>query len=307
MLTTLFTSLLLGCGSDIAIITRDKAITDTNSVSDVVEETSNPDDTVTNEPGDNEPSQPSSEPSDEMTELTIGFAELSLTQIACPACMGVPSEFDISASLKLHQPTTGGYSDMLQVGTCVTQELGSYVSSTPLNVSGVASFNSIQLYPSGPGEWTAANLQEFQIPRREPITVVTDAGVIPNAFETLEGFDDVQPWELRYVDPSYAFAAVVSKQGTTFTWYPVITGALFEVMVVVYTPDGSQILGLVSCLEPDMGYMTIPGSYFQSYPTWALTAIYLTRHRVDRQPAYEFNGYLESHQTWTVLGTGHIE
>ena len=288
---------MIGCGSDIAIITTEKRPIDT-SVS-TIDETGEP---------TSQPEEPSSEPASEMTDLTIGFAEISLTQIACPACMGVSSEFDISASLKLHQPTTGGYNDMLvPVGTCVTQELGSYVSSTPLAISGTASFNSIQLYPSGQAEWTASNLQEFQIPRREPITVVTDAGIIPNAFETLEGFDDIQPWELRYVDPSYAFAAVVSKQGTTFTWYPVITGAQFEVMVVVYSPDGSQILGLVSCMENDVGYITIPGSYFQAYPTWALAAVYLTRHRTDRQPAFEFNGYLESHQTWTVLGTAHIE
>ncbi len=296
MRTILFAS-MIGCGSDIAIITTEKRPIDT-SVS-TIDETGEP---------TSQSEEPSSEPASEMTDLTIGFAEISLTQIACPACMGVSSEFDISASLKLHQPTTGGYNDMLvPVGTCVTQELGSYVSSTPLAISGTASFNSIQLYPSGQAEWTASNLQEFQIPRREPITVVTDAGIIPNAFETLEGFDDIQPWELRYVDPSYAFAAVVSKQGTTFTWYPVITGAQFEVMVVVYSPDGSQILGLVSCMENDVGYITVPGSYFQAYPTWALAAVYLTRHRTDRQPAFEFNGYLESHQTWTVLGTAHIE
>ncbi len=296
MRTILFAS-MIGCGSDIAIITTEKRPIDT-SVS-TIDETGEP---------TSQSEEPSSEPASEMTDLTIGFAEISLTQIACPACMGVSSEFDISASLKLHQPTTGGYNDMLvPVGTCVTQELGSYVSSTPLAISGTASFNSIQLYPSGQAEWTASNLQEFQIPRREPITVVTDAGIIPNAFETLEGFDDIQPWELRYVDPSYAFAAAVSKQGTTFTWYPVITGAQFEVMVVVYSPDGSQILGLVSCMENDVGYITVPGSYFQAYPTWALAAVYLTRHRTDRQPAFEFNGYLESHQTWTVLGTAHIE
>ncbi len=293
---------LVACSSDIAIITRDKQPSDTSSP--IVDESTNQDETSADEPSE----EPAGEPSSEMTELTIGFAEISLTQIACPACMGVSSEFDIFANLKLHQPTTGGYNSMLvPVGTCVTQELGSYVSSTPLNINGVATFNSIQLYPSGQGEWSAANLQEYQIPRREPITVVTDAGIIPNAFETLEGFDDIQPWELRYVDPSYAFAAVVSKQGTTFTWDPVITGALFEVMVVVYSPDGSQILGLVSCMENDTGYITIPGSYFQSYPTWALAAVYLTRHRTSRTPAYEFNGYLESHQTWTVLGTAHIE
>ncbi len=295
---TILLASMIACGSDIAIITTEKKPIDT-SVS-IVDETGEP----TSQPEE----EPSSEPDSEMTELTIGFAEISLTQIACPACMGVSSEFDISANLKLHQPTSGGYNDMLvPVGTCVTQELGSYVSSTPLAISGTASFNSIQLYPSGQSEWTASNLQEYQIPRREAITVVTDSGIIPNAFETLEGFDDIQPWELRYVDPSYAFAAVVSKQGTTFTWYPVITGTLFEVMVVVYSPDGSQILGLVSCMENDVGYITVPGSYFQSYPTWALAAIYLTRHRIDRQPALDFNGYLESHQTWTVLGTGHIE
>lgn len=299
----LLTLLLMSCASDIAIITtEEKGNDDTNSSVVVNTETSEPENDVTSEP------ENTLEPSDEMTDLTIGFAEISLTQIACPACMGVYSEFDISASLKLHQPTTGGYTDeIVQPGTCVTQELGSYVSSTPLDIPGIASFNSIQLYPTGPAEWAATSLQEYQIPRRQPITIVTDNGTIPNAFETLEGFDDVQPWELRYVDPSYAFAAVVSKQGTTFTWYPVITGALFEVMVVTYSPDGSQILGLVSCMEPDMGYMTIPGSYFQSYPTWSLTAIYLTRHRIDRQPAYDFNGYIESHQTWTVLGTGHVE
>ena len=290
--------LLISCGSDIAIITKTQSPIDTSQGVVDVEDTESTDVVDTDDEAN-----PST-----MTDLTIGFAEISLTQIACPACMGVSSEFDITANLKLHQPTTGGYNDMLvPVGTCVTQELGSFVSSTPLNVPGIASFNSIQLYPSGQAEWAASNLQEFQIPRRESITIVTDAGVIPNAFETLEGFDDVQPWELRYVDPSYAFAAVISKQGTTFTWYPVITGTQFEVMIVVYSPDGSQILGLVACMEQDMGYMTIPGSYFQSYPTWALTAIYLTRHRTDRQPAYDFNGYIESHQTWTVLGTGHIE
>ena len=109
------------------------------------------------------------------------------------------------------------------------------------------------------------------------------------------------------MDPSYAFAAVVSKQGTTFSWQPVLPNAQFEVMVVVYSPDGSQLLGMVSCMENDVGYLTVPGNYFQSYPYNALTAIYLSRHRVDRRPAPEFNGYLESHMVWTVLGTGHIE
>ena len=78
-------------------------------------------------------------------------------------------------------------------------------------------------------------------------------------------------------------------------------------MIVVYSPDGSQLLGLVSCMENDVGYLTVPGNYLQQYPYNALTAIYLSRHRVARTAAPEFNGYLESHMMWTVLGTGHVE
>ncbi len=295
--------LLLSCSSDIAIITTEQKQQDTYEsigVGEPADDPWNPDDTDTQEPA--------GEPSSEMTELTIGFAEMSLTQIACPACMGVQNEFDIYANLKLHQPTSGGYTEWLTpVGSCVTQELGAYVSSTPLTITGTAAFNSIQLFPSGAAEWSNTNLYEYQIERRTQVYVSTDAGSIPNAFETLEGFDDIQPWELRYVDPSYAFAAVVSKQGTTFSWQPVIPDAQFEILIAVYSPDGSQLLGMVSCMENDMGYLTVPGSYFQSYPYNALTAIYLSRHRVDRRPAPEFNGYLESHMVWTVLGTGHIE
>tara|TARA_R110001592_G_scaffold58770_1_gene177839 strand:- start:5478 stop:6371 length:894 start_codon:yes stop_codon:yes gene_type:complete len=297
MLASLFTSIFFSCGSDIAIITReDKNNSDTSS-------------TVVENIETSEPSlEPGSDSNDDMTDLTIGFASMSLTQIACPACVGVTNEFDISASLKLHQPTNGGYSEWVTpIGNCVTQEIGSHISSEPLNFAGTVNFNAIQLYPTGPSEWSTTNVYEYQIPRRTQINVTTDYGTIVNAFETLEGFDSIEPYTLLWVDPSYAFEAVVSKQGTTFTWYPVISDAQFEILVAVYTPDGSQLLGMVACMENDVGYMTLPGNYFQSYPSWSLAAVYLTRHRITRTPAPDFNGYLESHQTWTVLGTAHIE
>ena len=246
--------LLLSCSSDIAIITTEQKQQDTYEsigVGEPADDPWNPDDTDTQEPA--------GEPSSEMTELTIGFAEMSLTQIACPACMGVSNEFDIYANLKLHQPTSGGYTEWLTpVGTCVTQELGSYVSSQPITITGNVSFNSIQLFPVGQAEWSNTSLYEYQIERRTEVFVSTQNGSIPNAFETLEGFDNIEPWELRYVDPSYAFAAVVSKQGTTFSWQPVIPDAQFEVLIAVYSPDGSQLLGLVSCMENDVGYLTVP-------------------------------------------------
>lgn len=296
---------LLCCGTDVSIMKTYDKEPDTSIEN---KDTSHINIDTSNSEPSQETQQPSSEPSSEMTDLTIGFAEMSLTQIACPACMGVSSEFDIYGSLKLHQPTSGGYTDGLTpVGTCVTQQYGVSVASQPLNISGNVNFNSISLYPVGQSEWRFQNIPEYQYPRSQSITITTQSGTISNAFTSLRGFDDIQPWELRYVDPSYAFAAVVSKQGTTFSWQPVISGAQFEVLIAIYSPDGSQLLGMVSCMQYDQGWMTVPGNYFQQYPYWSLAAIYLSRHKIERNPAPEFNGWLESHQTWTVLGTGHIE
>ena len=179
MMTLLFA---LSCASDIAIITTEQKQQDTYEsigIGEPADDPWNPDDTDTQEPA--------GEPSDEMTNLTIGYAEMYLTQIACPACMGVSSEFDIGATLKLHQPTSGDYNEWLTpVGSCVTQELGSYVSSSPLSMTGNASFNSIQLFPVGQAEWMSNSIQEYQFPRSTPVTVSTAAGTIPNAFTTLE-------------------------------------------------------------------------------------------------------------------------
>ncbi len=60
-------------------------------------------------------------------------------------------------------------------------------------------------------------------------------------------------------------------------------------------------------MENDTGSMFVPGTYFQTFPTWSLAAIHLSRHRVDRVPVPELNGWLESHMQWEVVGTGHVE
>jgi hypothetical protein len=295
---------LLACGGDISIIARqDEKTNDTQEQVVVVEDTetsSNP----TSEPS----SSPTSEPESQMTELSVGLATIHFRQISCPACMGVSSEFDITAELTMHQPTSGDYFDyMTPVGTCTTSLIESYVSSSPLQATQEAMFNSITLNPSGQGTWTNNYLYEHQIQRQTPHSITTENGTIINAFTTVEGFDDIQPYTLLWVDPSYAFDAVISKNGTNFSWYPVLSGDEFEILIAVYSPDGSQLLGAVSCQDQDTGSMFVPGSYFQAYPYWALASVHLIRHRMDRQPADAFNGYIDSHMTWTVVGTGHIE
>ncbi|HCT50956.1 MAG TPA: hypothetical protein DF712_00710 [Balneola sp.] len=294
-------SCLLGCSSDVSIIKRyDEAPQDTGeSILD------------TNEPATepaNEPGEPSEEPSGEMSELTIGYGEIHFRQIACPPCVGAASEFDITATLKLHYPTSGDYTDYLQEpGTCTTNLIQTYVSSQPLASNQPAAFNGITLNPSGQGEWYNGFIYEYQYERNTSYSITTEHGIINNAFTSIEGFDDIQPYTLLWVDPSYAYDTVISKNGTTFTWYPSVPNSQFEIIVAVYSMDGSQFLGAVSCLENDVGSMFIPGSYFQMFPSYAIAAVHLIRHRIDRRPAPELNGYLQSHMIWEVIGTGHIE
>jgi hypothetical protein len=293
---------LLACGGDILISAKYEE--KTNDTTDVVVSG----DTETPSPTSDPSSSPTSEPSSQMTEMSIGLATVHFRQISCPACVGASGEFDIRAELLLHYPTSGNYFDwMTPVGTCTTNLIESHVSSQPLSSTQPAMFNSISLNPSGQGQWTNNYLYEYQIQRQTPHTIITENGTIIDAFTTIEGFDDIQPYTLLWVDPSYAFDAVISKNGTTFTWYPVLSGDEFEILIAVYSPDGSQLLGAVSCQDMDTGSMFIPGTYFQAYPHWSLAAVHLIRHRVDRQPAPEYNGYIDSHMIWEVVGTGHVE
>ena len=303
MIRTLIVSLLLSCGGDISIITVDKN-QDTAIVSEP--EVLN---APTSEPGQtNEPGVQDTGSTGTMTDLTIGYAEIYFRQVACQQCMGVSSEFDIQAKLLLHQPTSGNYFAYMQdPGTCTTQLVETHVSSVPLQSAQPINFNDIMLYPVGSGEWQATNLYEYQYVRNSAYTINTAIGSIPNAFTSIEGFDDIQPYTLLWVDPSYAFDTIISKNGTTFSWYPVLPNDQFEIIVAVYSSDGSQFLGAVSCLENDTGYMTLPGSYFQQFPYKSLAAVHLIRHRTGETEALEFNGYLQWHMIWEVVGTGHIE
>ena len=176
---------------------------------------------------------------------------------------------------------------MTPVGTCTTNLIDTRVSSQPLNSTQVASFNNIQLNPVGQGEWGNSYLYEYQYQRQTTHTITTEHGSIYDAFTTIEGFDWIEPYTLLWVDPSYAFEAPISRNGTTFTWSPVVNEAMFEILIAVYSPDGNQLLGAVSCLENDVGYMNVPGNYFQSFPTWSLAAVHLIRHRTDTAPAIE--------------------
>ena len=291
------------CSSDVSIMKHPGgSLGDETAVDSLQEDTNN------NEEENNEPSLEPSDETTEMSELTIGFAEIHFRQIACPACVGESSEFDISASLKLHQPTSGNYMESLTpVGTCTTNIYNTHVSSQPLESTQLAYFNNISLNPSGTGNWSNNNIYEYQYQRNTPHSVSTEHGTIENAFVTVEGFDTIEPYTLLWVDPTYAFDAPIYRSGAMFSWSPSVANSQFEIIIAVYSYDGTQFLGSVSCMEIDVGYMQIPSSYLQQYPAGSLVAVHFFRHRIDKVPAESFNGWFESHMIWEVVGTGHIQ
>ena len=297
--------LLFACGGDIGIRTVEKIQTIDTSIDNTdttIEQTTQP----TTEPA----MEPSSEPSTEPLNGTVGLTRYTLEQLACPACMGASQEITVLFETKLHNRINEVHPLWFPImGQCTTNTNPIGINVLPidrgqsLNIQGSA--NSFTAYNNGMDLYSSY-LQEWQYDRDTNMTVNMQDNT-SYSFRSIQGFDEIQPLELRYVDPSYAFAAVVSKFGTNFSWSPAGVSDEFNVMIATYSPDGSQLLGVISCTVPDNGFMNFDGSYFQSYPTWSLTAIYLTRISKQRVPYEGLNGYVDIQLEWTVVGTGHIE
>lgn len=301
MLLTLF---LLACGMDVGIYGYTETKTQETAIVDTA--VSQP----ASEPSSSPSSEPSGEPSSEPLNGTVGLVNFTLEQVACQQCMGVYQEITIQFDAKFHNkinethptwyPQSGQcVSSMNPVGIAVTPN---YIGSS-LNIIGNP--NSFAAYNSGNNIYTGF-IQESQYDRDTQMRVQAQDGSF-FTFRSIHGFDWIEPYEMRYVDISYAFAAVVSKFGTQFSWGPSGGPDLFNITIATYSPDGSQLLGVVSCSGPDNGFMVIDGSYFQAYPTWALTAIHMTRFSQQRVPYEALNGYVDVQLEWSVIGTGHIE
>lgn len=294
---------LLACGSDIAIITKQAQPFDT-SIGFV--------DTAKQEPS-GEPSsepdvEPSSEPSSELNG-TVGLVVYELEQVACPACMGVSQEITISFDAKFHNRMNEQHMTWVpENGTCIQNLNYTTINVSPLNLGQSLSVQGGQTYfsPYFNGSSYYGSHQEPQYSRDTLLSVIAPDG---SAFQlmSLHGFDTIEPWEMRYVDPSYAFAAVVSKNGTNFSWAPFGSSGLLNITIAVYSPNGSQLLGYASCTTNDSGFFNMPGSYFQGFPNGSLTAIHMTRILHQRVPYEALGGYIDAQVEWSVVGTGHIE
>jgi len=252
--------------------------------------------------------EPSSEPSAPAAGIS-GYTYLHLKQVACPACMGETQEIAITFTAEFHDPISDTHTGWIPIpGQCTTSLTGTDPSTIPLSVGSSISVSGIVhdfIAPMvSPGYYETTSIWESQLERDTSYNITTDAGNY--SFLSSHGFDYIEPWEMLYVDPSYAFAAVIDRNGTSFFWGPSNTDSIFMIVVAVYSYDGSQILGHVACGGYDNGTMVIPSTYLQ-YPVGSLAAIHLSRHKIELVETNINNSYIETHMEWEVIGTGHVE
>ena len=238
-----------------------------------------------------------------------GYTHLHLKQVACPACVGEAQEITITFSGEFHEPISDNHTEWLPVpGECTTNLIGSEPSTIPLNVGSsisiAAANHNFNVPMLSQGHYETTNIWESQLQRDTVYDVATDEGNY--SFVSSHGFDYIEPWEMLWVDPSYAFDAVISRSGTSFSWGPHSTNSTFMVLVAVYSHDGSQLLGDAACAGDDSGNLTVPSQYLQ-YPIGSLVAIHLSRHKIELVETDINNSYIETHMEWEMIGTGHIE
>ena len=288
--------LLISCTTDVGIITVDKQQND-SAVTDTYKEaeTSNEQET------DMQAEEPSG---------TVGLVEWKLEQIACLPCMGVTQEITVEFKADFHEKLNESHPTWIpEQGQCVqnlnylTLSRDSIDAGNSLNIQG--NFSGFQAYKGGENIYSTF-ITESQYERDANYKVSTQEEDTLD-FNSIRGFDYIEPVELRYVDPSYAFATPIYRTGSTFWWGPSGTNETFNITLAVYSQDGSQILGYISCSGGDSGLMTIPGQYLSGFPSWSLVAVHMTRFSKQKVLFEKLNGYVDVHLYWSVVGTGHIE
>ena len=298
VLTVLFV-LLFGCESDVSVIKRYDEETNEETAIDTVD---TPIDTPTETATQTDTGI--------LIEGNGGYLHYYLRQIACPACVGESQELLVEFRAKFFQPTFESHTSWIPtLGECTNQLLITSPSTNAIDVGPsisvdgpVHSFTAMQQ-----GQEYYAYLYETQYDRTSTHYVSLTGEDEQITFFTAEGYDYIEPQEMLYIDPSYAFAAPIYKTGMTFSWSPYDTSRTFMVLLAVYSGDGSQLLGYAACTGPDQGFMTFPSYIMQSFPSYSLVLIHLSRHKVDFHPFEPMATHIETHMEWEVIGTGYLQ
>ena len=248
---------------------------------------------------------------------TVGYVELGLMQASCPYCLGLQQEINITSYARFHQATGASHTSWLPQTDGCRDYYETTVSSPNVDVGQFVTLQNNfgdnytlnQTYDNTGVVYENGYLMESSFRRNTPHTLTAQNKTADSVIETLRGFDFIEPYSMLYVDPSYAFQAPITRFGdNTFTWGPSgDANSFFTIHVSVYSNDGSYYYGTVICRSPDVGYMTIPGSYFSQYQPGNLTSIHLMRHRIFMNQYIDFGGTIEGYSWWEVIGTGFIQ
>jgi len=269
-------------------------------------------DTFQPEPSPEASAEPSQEPSSEPSiEGISGYINYYLRQVACPACVGESQELLVEFKTKFYEPTSDLHTEWIpEIGTCTNQLLITVPSTNPIDIGPEVTVSgpvhSFVATRSSIGEHYAY-LYETQYDRNAVHDVSLSAYDEQFTFASIEGFDYIEPWNMLFVDPSYAFDAAILRSGMTFSWGPYGSSGVFMVTIAAYNQQGNQLLGYAACVGPDQGYLTFPGAYLSVFPAGSLAVIHLARHKVTMVPYVPLNSHIETHMEWEVVGTGYLQ
>ena len=166
--------------------------------------------------------EPGTEPSTEPMEGIGGYVHYYLRQVACPACMGESNEITVELDMRFHEKTFDTYTRHIPVqGQCTTNinqvvPVISLLDLGPELKARTEQQNTIYAYKTSQGNYFNTWYTDIQYTRDAVHVISREDNYEFAEFTSFHGFDSIEPFELRYVDPSYAFAAPVYRTGATF-------------------------------------------------------------------------------------------
>jgi hypothetical protein len=241
-----------------------------------------------------------------------GAIQYSLRQVACPYCVGEAQELTVNFSADFYEPISDSAFSWIEENGCYSNFYETAVSATPISYGNSMNINwpsgSSQLNNFGSGHYESQNIPEAYYLRDSMHDVLfPDIGEsYIGAFKSIHGFDSIEPYTMLWVDPSYAFEPNFnSYSDNIISWSPSGSDVTFQVLITFYDYNSLQPIGITSCFGPDIGYINMPGAYFQ-YPPYSYLVISIIKHKVS---SFEFdNNYsnIETYMKWEVVGTGML-
>jgi hypothetical protein len=247
---------------------------------------------------------------------TGGLVELYYDVIACPECFGVSSQISLYADAVFHAPRDGHWWDwMPEVGTCRTDPSNNGLASSFYNAGDRLTLSSgsasISMTRQPDDSYVASNVTQSDFVSQGLYRLAASGGAELGAVDVsgalrapLANFTSLQPEGILETG-TLAFAPVVSRSGTTFTWAPTSPDDHFVVVIAAYDASGSTQLGTTWCLGRDNGSLSIPAANL-SWPAGSLLAVYVERYVFNNFTIPASDAYGDAIAACGFLGTATL-